>query len=362
VHVLLVAQQLRRRVPGGIGTYARGLLQGLHSVGADTPAVTLLASTTDEHPDPVADLGVPLRTVRLPAPVLTRAWDRALLRAPADVPADVVHAPSLAAPPPRSGTPLVVAVHDVAWREVPETFPRRGRRWHEAALRRAIHRGAVLATPTEEAAAALSAAGADPSRVRVLDAMYGADHLPPADPAATAATLEALGVRGPYVLTVGTLEPRKNLAMLLEAYGRARFNLPEPWPLVVVGPAGWGEAPAPVPGVVPAGAVPAPVLAGLYAGARCLAYVPLFEGFGLPVLEAMAACTPVVASKGLPSSAGVALEVDPTDADAIADAIAVAAGDDRRRAELVTAGLLRSGELTWEAAARSHMALWEDVA
>jgi alpha-1,3-rhamnosyl/mannosyltransferase len=101
-----------------------------------------------------------------------------------------------------------------------------------------------------------------------------------------------------------------------------------------------------------------PVLAGLYARARCLAYVPLVEGWGLPAVEAMASCIPVVASP-MPSTAGAALEVDPRDIEAIADALAIAAGDDRRRAELVTAGLVRAGELTWEAAARRHVEVWE---
>jgi glycosyltransferase involved in cell wall biosynthesis len=91
-----------------------------------------------------------------------------------------------------------------------------------------------------------------------------------------------------------------------------------------------------------------------------VAYVPLVEGWGLPPVEAMAACTPVVASP-MPSTGGAALEVDPTDVDAIANALAVATGDDRRRSELVTAGLLRARELTWAAAARAHVELWHDV-
>jgi len=130
----------------------------------------------------------------------------------------------------------------------------------------------------------------------------------------------------------------------------------------VVGPAGWGDDLVPAPGVVLTGPVAPSVLAGLYAGARCVAYVPLYEGFGLPVVEAMAACTPVVASVHLPGSGGAALEVDPTDVGAMAAALVTAAGDDRRRAELVTAGLLRAAELTWKAAARSHVALWEEFA
>jgi len=298
-------------------------------------------------------------TGALPGPLLTRAWDRGVLRAPGGY--DLVHSPALATPATRH-VPLVVAVHDVAWRRVPESFPRRGRRWHEAALRRAVRRRAALVTPSDETADELVDAGAHPSAVHVLDPMYGCDHLPPADAEGAAALLARFDVRGPYLLTVGTLEPRKNLPGLVQAFLRARPSLPEPWPLVVVGPRGWGDGLRPTPGVVLTGPVDAPVLAGLYAGARCTAYVPLYEGFGLPAVESMAACTPVVASSGLPSVGGAALEVDPTDVAALADALVVAAGDERRRAELVTAGLLRAGDLTWTAAARRHVELWEQLA
>lgn len=337
MRVLLVAEQLRRAAPGGIGTYIRGLVQGLDAL--------------DSGPEVVPSSN------RLPGPLLTRAWDAGLLRAPRGF--DLVHAPALAFP--RTSAPLVVAVHDVAWRRLPATFPRRGRRWHDAALRRAVRRRATLIVPSDETADELVDAGAHPSAVRVLDPMYGCDHLPPADVEAATQVLRRCGVDGPYLLTVGTREPRKNLPALVEAFVRARPLLPEPWPLVVVGPPGWGPDLGPTPGVVFTGPVPPAALAGLYAGARCAAYVPLYEGFGLPAVEAMAACTPVVASTELPSSAGAALEVDPTDVDAVASALVVAAGDDRRRAELVTAGLLRAAELTWQAAARAHVELWEKM-
>ena len=251
-------------------------------------------------------------------------------------------------------------VHDVAFRHLPEAYPRRGLRWHEAALRRAIARARLLVAPAQLTADDLLAAGAPADRVRVLADPYGCDHLPAADAAATSAVLARLRVDGEYLLTVATLEPRKNLARLLAAYRLARPRLPEPWPLVVVGPAGWGEALAPEPGVVLAGAVPEPVLAGLYGRARLVAYVPLLEGFGLPAVEAMYACAPVVASP-MPSTGGAAYDVDPIDTEAIADALATVAGHEGVRSQLVTAGVVRSSELTWAAAARRHADLWRQV-
>jgi glycosyltransferase involved in cell wall biosynthesis len=175
--------------------------------------------------------------------------------------------------------------------------------------------------------------------------------------------LDRLGVRTDFLLTVGTLQPRKNLRRLIEAYALARHELPEPWPLVVVGTKGWGEGvdAADVPaGVVLAGEVRGAELSGLYRKARCLAYVPLVEGFGLPPVEAMRECTPVVASP-VPSTKGAALEVDPLDVGAMAKALVRASSDDRLRSELVTAGLLRAGELTWEAAARAHVDVWQAI-
>ncbi len=353
--VLLVAEQLRRAVPGGIGTYVRGLAGGLQSLRG-APDITLWASAHRGGADPLEDLGR-VRTSPMPSRLLTRAWDAGFAGAPDGY--DVLHATSLAVPPARS-EPTTVLVHDVAFQHVPGAYPRRGLRWHRAALKRAIARARVLAAPSEDTAADLIAAGAPSERVRVLTDPYGCDHLPPADSAATADLLEHLRVDGEYLLTVSTQEPRKNLRRLLAAYRAARPRLPEPWPLVVVGPSGWGEDLAPEPGVVLAGRVPSAVLAGLYGRARLVAYVPLMEGFGLPAVEAMYACAPVVASP-MPSTGGAAFEVDPLDTDAIADALAEVAGQEGLRSQLVTAGVLRSSELTWEAAARRHVELWSEV-
>jgi glycosyltransferase involved in cell wall biosynthesis len=356
LRVALVADQLRTRPTSGIATYTRGLLGGLRQLAEAAPAMTLVAGRPTSAADPLSGWGWPVRSSRLPGRALVRLWDRGVGRVDAE--ADVVHAASLAAPPP-GAAPLVVVVHDLAWREVPDAFPSRGRRWHEAALARALRGAAAFVTPSDRTAGLLARAGAPSDRVAVI--VEGCDHLPVADGEGASAALARIGVHGPYLLSVSTLEPRKNLARLVEAYGRARERLPEPWPLVIVGPMGWGPALMPVPGVKLAGVVPDAVLAGLYAGARCVAYVPTVEGWGLPAVEAMAACTPVVASP-MPSTGGAALEVDPGDVGAIADALVVAAGDDRRRSELVTAGLLRARELTWVDAARSHVELWEHLA
>ena len=396
MRVLVVAEQLRRAVPGGVGTYASGLLRGLAEVearatsdgansdgvdsdGANSDAansdaansdaataradITLHASRPTGLPDPLAAFGFPVRTSPLPAHGLTRAWDVGLVRAPTGY--DVVHSVSLAFPRParrRSrpgrGPRLTVMVHDLTWRSVTEAFPPRGRRWHEAALGRALDDAAALIVPSEATAAALRAATSGSPRTEVIE--EGCDHLPPPDHEEARRILEDNGVVGPFVLSVGTREPRKNLTRVMAAYGAARSRLPEPWPLVVVGPRGWGQDARPGPGVVVVGAVEAAVLAALYAGARCVVYAPLLEGFGLPAVEAMAQGTPVVASP-MPSTAGAAVEVDPLDVGAMADAIVAAATDEELRARKVAEGRVRAGRLTWEAAAARHLEVWRSL-
>ncbi len=328
---MLIAEQLRGPVPGGIGTYVRGLQQGL-----------------GETPDP--DVEVRAFTSRLPVSVRTRLWDRGIGR----LSGAVVHAPSFAFAKPRRGR-LVVVVHDLAWRDAPETFPRRGREWHEAGLRRALRHADHFVVPSQATATRLSDAGADLSRITVIE--EGSDHLPAPDDEGAAAV-----VKGEFILTVGTREPRKNIARLLDAYGLARLALPQPWPLVVVGPAGWGAEERPQPGVLFAGSVTAPVLAALYRRARVFVYVPLVEGFGLPPVEAMRAGAPVVASTRVPSTKGAALEVDAADVDAIAAAVVAAAEDGPQRDDLIARGSKRAGHLTWRNAAVAHLDLWKSLA
>ncbi len=283
-----------------------------------------------------------------------RAWDRGLASPRT---AGLVHASSLAVPRPAAA--LVVTVHDLAWRAEPATSSRR-RRWHDAALERAARRASRVVVPSTATAEDVlsSGAGFAPESVRVIE--EGADHLPPPDHAGAAALLARLGVGGELMLAVGTLEPRKNLDRLFAGYTAARRLLPEPWPLVVVGPEGWGVAAEPPPGVLLAGHVEDATLAALYRRARCLCYVPLAEGFGLPVVESMAAGTPVVSSP-VPSAAGASLLVDPLDPDDIAAGIVTAACDEQRREALRASGLARAGTLTWRRAAEAHVLLWREV-
>jgi len=360
--VLLVVEQLRRRVPGGIGTYVRGLLQGLEGLeglkeaSTTTPSfLTLYASRGREGRDPVRELGWSLRESFLPGRLMVQGWDHRLLDVPKGF--DVVHATSFAAPPAR-GMPLSMMVHDLAFREAPETFPPRGRRWHERALGRALRHASALVVTSQKVASDLVGAGASGDRIRIIP--HGCDHLPPPDFSAADELLGRLGVRGEFILSVSTLEPRKNLPRLLEAYRIARDRLPERWQFVVVGPVGWGpEIRAPA-GAVLTQALGGATLAALYRRARLLCYVPLAEGFGLPPLEAMRLGTPVVSSP-VPSVADSAMLVDPFEVEEIAEAMVKVGTDDELRGSLAEAGRARALPLTWSAAARRHLDLWDSM-
>ena len=176
--------------------------------------------------DPLAAFGRPLHTSRLPGRLLTRAWDHGLVRAPAGF--DIVHSVSLASPRLRRSSPgrLVVTVHDVAWRRHPEATTRRGARWHEAALRQAERSDAALVVPSRLVAADLAAMGIADGRVTVVPS--GADHLPAPDADATDVLLRKVGVSGEFLLTVGTLEPRKNVDRLVRGLRAGARLAPRP--------------------------------------------------------------------------------------------------------------------------------------
>jgi glycosyltransferase involved in cell wall biosynthesis len=244
--------------------------------------------------------------------------------------------------PVSSRVPTVLTVHDLAILRFPEVFPRWHRLYGKAGLTRVLEAAdAIVAVSafTKDELTALTNVPAE--RIRVVP--NGVD---------PAFTPEGPCVDGEYVLAVATLEPRKNLARVVEA---ARVAGEE---LRVVGARGWGGVD--VEGWV--GEVPDHELAELYRGARCVLYPSLYEGFGLPVLEAMACGVPVVTSRGTAMeevAAGAAVLVDPLDVDAVAQGIGEAVS---RRAELVPLGLARAVELTWDRVADGIVDLWTELA
>jgi glycosyltransferase involved in cell wall biosynthesis len=253
---------------------------------------------------------------------------------------DVLHCTTFRGPY-RSRAPVVLTVHDLAVLRHPEAF----RPWHRMTAR------AALEGVRSAAAVVTVSAFTKAEIVELCDVAADRVHVIPngVEPGFTS---DGPAADGDYVLAVGTLEPRKNLERVVEAARRAGVELR------VVGSRGWGGVD--VPGWV--GRVPDDELARLYRGARCVVYASLYEGFGLPVLEAMASGTPVVTSAGSSLqeiAGGAAVLVDPTDVDAIAAGIGEA---EHRRDELVPLGLERASAFTWERAADAVEALWRELA
>jgi len=258
---------------------------------------------------------------------------------------DVLHCTIYRAPT-RSRVPVVVTVHDLAVLRQPEVFPAWTRLYGRTLLRRTIRSATrVIAVSEFSRRETAELCGVDAGRIDVV-------------PNAVDPVFAAEGPRaeGDYALAVGTLEPRKNLPRAIEAARLADIELR------VVGAEGWGGVRADGAGVRWLGRLSDDELARLYRGARCLVYPSLYEGFGIPVVEAMATGTPVVTSRdsAMADVAGeAAVLVDPLDPRSIAAGIEEAAG---RRAELVGLGLERARLYTWSRAADAAVAAYERAA
>jgi glycosyltransferase involved in cell wall biosynthesis len=254
---------------------------------------------------------------------------------------DVLHCTTFRGPA-GADVPTVLTVHDLAILRAPEAFPRWHRLYGRFGLERVLRAAdAIVAVSEFSRVETVELAGVPAERVRVVP--HGVDAV---------FTPEGPRAEGDYVLAVATLEPRKNLARAVDAAHEAGVELR------VVGARGWGGVD--VEGWV--GEIPDAELASLYRGARCLLYPSLYEGFGLPVLEAMACGTPVVTSSATAMeevAGGAAVLVDPLDVAAIAAGIEDA---QRRREELVPTGIARAGEFSWQRTADSVTALWRELA
>jgi glycosyltransferase involved in cell wall biosynthesis len=255
---------------------------------------------------------------------------------------DVLHCPTFRGPV-RAGVPVVVTVHDLAVLRYPAAF-RAWSRWYGAALVRRVIRAArrVIAVSEFTRREVTELTGVPEERILVV-------------PNATADVFSPEGPHAPgdYVLAVGTLEPRKNLGRLVDAAGRLGVELR------VVGAKGWGGIDA---GGSWLGRVSDEELAALYRGALCVAYPSLYEGFGIPVLEAMRCGAAVVTSAGTAMEEvadGAAELVDPRDTASIAAGIERAIA---RRDELGARGRERARAYSWAAAAEATVRVYEEAA
>jgi glycosyltransferase involved in cell wall biosynthesis len=339
---------------GGPRTYAISLLRALVALAAGDE-YTLVSEERGAAPDLTG-----IRRVHVPVPAKAARPLVEALALPVRMHlagCDVFHGTKQTLPRGVPGA-RVVTIHDLAPMILPETFPRGAGAWLRRSTAAAARRAHLVIADSETTARDLRNILAVPAgRIRVIPLAVEARFHGPHDPARVAEVRARYGLPGEYVACIGTIQPRKNVDVVLDAMERVA-GAP---PLVIAGRTGWmsdeivRRAKA-SPRVVHLGEVPEEDLPFLYAGATLFVSPSSYEGFGLTVAEAMAAGVAVIAGSGSASDevvgdAGVL--VPPRDTAALAAAIERLLGDDSHRAALAAAGRTRIAKFTWEATARA---------
>lgn len=344
----------------GVSRYIERLLVTLPLVMDDGDELLVLRSRRYEEAGPEAPphsrLGDRVRRA-FERPGLRAVWEQTLLPAQAfRLGVDLLHGP-VNVVPVLATCPLVVTVHDLAYLRMPEVVPARRRQYFQAmtsvATRRADH---VIAVSESTKADIVELLGVNPERITVTP-LAADERFRPLPDAEVAAFRTGHGLTRPFALYLGNLEPRKNLPTLLRAFDQIAADVEHD--LVIVGGEGWmteefhatlgslrNRARVRVLGFAPVEDLPS-----WYNAADLFVFPSLYEGFGLPPLEAMACGTPVVTSNtsSLPEVVGdAALTVAPTDTVALAAAMGRLLGDPELSASLRAAGLARAATFTWE--------------
>jgi glycosyltransferase involved in cell wall biosynthesis len=358
----ITLEQSWHRVPGGTAVAALGLTRALASRSGLEP-VGVAARHRRPPPEPWLP-AIPVRHLNLPRIALYESWHR--LRRPrvqrATGAVDVIHATTMAIPPRTA--PLLVTIHDLAWLRFPQMFTARGVTFFRRGLVLAMQEADLVLCSSEATRRDCAEAGFDEAKLRVVP--LGVE-MALADEVDVQRVRVAYDLDRPYVLWTGTIEPRKNLAGLLDAF--VRLDLSLGLDLVLVGPRGWNED---LDGIAHRvrdrvrvlGFVPASDLGPLYAGAEVFCFPSLLEGFGFPVLEAMSQGTAVVTSRGTSTEElveGAGVLIDPLDAASIAEGLEQAL-QPSTRARLEPLGRARAASFTWERSAELVASAYEEVA
>lgn len=289
-------------------------------------------------------------------------------------PVDLLHVQYTA--PPRCPCPVVATIHDLSFEHLPETFNRRSRAQLRLTVRRTARNAARILTLSEFSRRdIIDTYKIDPERISVTPAAAPPNFAPVTDETELRRIRTAYGIERDYILALGSIQPRKNLVRLIKAYsslspGRAQAELPL---LVLAGKRGWlesetmraAEKSKARKDIRFIGYVPDADLPALYSAASCFAYPSYFEGFGLPVVEAMQCGTPVIASDNtsLPeivADAGVL--VDPFDETKIAEALIRLVSKPEDRAHFRARGLERAREFNWKKTAQTTLNAYERAA
>ena len=360
LHVAITLEQFWHRVPGGTATAIWDMTRALAERDLEPTGVSAWHKT---KPPSRFHLPIPIEWLPLPRTLLYESWHR--FRAPkvqvATGAVDVIHATTLAIPP--KSAPLVVTIHDLAFLHSPEHFTPRGNHFFNRGLDLARRDATLVVCPSEVTAEDCRRNGFSDERVRVVEWGVSSTRATEAEVARVRADHS---IESPYILWTGTVEPRKNLGRLVEAF--LSMDIEET--LVLAGPEGWNED---LEGLMERagdrvralGFVAPETLRALYAGAKVFCYPSLFEGYGLPVIEAMAQGTPVVTSRATATeeaAGGAAILVDPTDVASIRAGIEQVLADETLQHRLGAAGQAHAATLTWDKCAQQMHAIYSEVA
>jgi glycosyltransferase involved in cell wall biosynthesis len=356
---------------GGVGRYVDALVPELVATGVD-----LVVACQAADAGAMADLAPGAEVVPAPGAAARRpvrlAWEQVgLPRLARRTRADVLHSPHYTMPA-AAGVPVVVTLHDATFFSHPDLHSPLKARFFRAATRVAVRRAAALVVPsaaTRDEVVRLAGGRADQFQV----AHHGVDPtvFRPVDGAERERVRASLGLTGEYVAFLGTLEPRKNVPALVRAWASVAADADRPPALVLAGGRGWDTQVDPAVAAVPHGLtvlrpgyLPLEDLAGFLSGAAVLAYPSLGEGFGLPVLEAMACGAAVLTTRelSLPEVGGDAVAYCGTDEGSIAHELSALLADPARRADLAAAAQRRAASFTWAAAAAAHVRAYEAAA
>ena len=286
---------------------------------------------------------------------------------------DVLHVQFTA--PPAAPCPVVVSIHDLSFEHLPQTFKRRSRMQLRMTVRRSARLASQVITLSNHSRNdIISTYHIEPDKVTAIPLAAPAHFAPVTDDNELQRVKQSYGIDGPYILCVGSIQPRKNLTRLLHAYSLLRRADPEAKlpKLVIAGKCAWlfGETLRTIDqlelsdSVILTGYVPEADLPALYSGALCFVYPSYFEGFGLPPLEAMKCGTPVIVGNrtSVPEVVGdAAVLVDPLNVGDIASTIRNMISDDALRATLKIRGLERAKLFDWQQTARATLEVYKKV-